>query len=417
MALMADTRAGATSLRLRRGTGVFNGQAANGGGALAVGRTLIVGMPGNLETVTIAAVNGADVEVRPALAREHQAQEPAVEPGTGLELTAPLKFSHAGNLPFSVRGTGISFTPATAFAHANNEPVQPLGTGITLDRPLARAHAINEAVRSEAATGAGYQGTPNQWFGGPVLSTAAGAMVLRDAGGRVVDSLNYGLLVDPWAAEGYQKVSGTGQGGCRVAVPGAGRGPGRGPAIILHDVSAGRTPDGADTDSNCTDFQLLPATNLAVAAAAGATNIKVAGVADFSAGQTIMLDSGAGRENAVIATVGTAGATTMSAATAAGDTVIPVAGAFGFAVGQSVAIEGGTARETATVAAVGGGPGGARITVTAPLASAHAAGTQVSGTGITLTRPLARAHAAGAQVISDLPTPGAPNRQRARAGR
>ncbi len=36
-------------------------------------------------------------------------------------------------------------------------------------------------------------------------------MVLRDAAGLVVDSLNYGLLVDPWAAEGYQGVSGSGQ--------------------------------------------------------------------------------------------------------------------------------------------------------------------------------------------------------------
>ena len=33
-------------------------------------------------------------------------------------------------------------------------------------------------------------------------------MVLRDASGLVVDSLNYGGLVDPWAAEGYQAASG-----------------------------------------------------------------------------------------------------------------------------------------------------------------------------------------------------------------
>ena len=67
-------------------------------------------------------------------------------------------------------------------------------------------------------TTAGYQGTPapDQWFGGPELTTSApaafggltslkaGSMVLRDAAGLVVDSLNYGGLVDPWAAEGYQ---------------------------------------------------------------------------------------------------------------------------------------------------------------------------------------------------------------------
>src|SRR5206468_2943759 len=122
--------------------------------------------------------------------------------------------------------TGISFKPATAFAHSSNEPVQPLGTGITLDSPVARDHAIDAVVRDATVTTAGYQGTPapNQWFGGPVLSNAAGAMVLRDAAGLVADSLNYGLFVDPWASEGYHGKSGAGEGGCRVASPGAGRG-------------------------------------------------------------------------------------------------------------------------------------------------------------------------------------------------
>jgi hypothetical protein len=48
--------------------------------------------------------------------------------------------------------------------------------------------------------------------------------------------------------------------------------------------------------------------------------------------------------------------------------------------------------------------------VAAPLARAHAAGTNIAGTGITLSGGLIRAHAAGAQVITDLPTPGAPNK-------
>src|SRR4029079_1902623 len=113
---------------------------------------------------------------------------------------------------------------ATAFAHSSNEPVLPLGTGITLDRPLMHAHAINAVVRDAAVTNAGYQGTPapDQWFGGPALSPAAGTMVLRDATGHVLDSLNYGLLVDPWAAEGYHGVSGAGEGGCRVTIPAVG---------------------------------------------------------------------------------------------------------------------------------------------------------------------------------------------------
>ncbi len=220
-----------------------------------------------------------------------------------------------------MRGTGISLAPATAFAHSSNEPIQPLGTGITLDRPLARAHSIDAVVRDAAVTNAGYQGTPppNQWFGGPALSAGAGSMVLRDAAGLVVDSLNYGGLADPWAAEGYQGISGAGKSGCRVTSP-----------VPVIDRSAGRFPDGLDTDSNCGDFLTQPATTLSAASVAGATNIKVAGVADFAAGQTIMIDAGANLESAVIATVGTAGATTVGAATSVGATVVPVASAHGF---------------------------------------------------------------------------------------
>jgi hypothetical protein len=344
--------------------------------------------------------------------------------GTGLDLAAPLKFNHASNLPFSVLGTGISFQPATAFAHSSNEPVQPLGTGITLDQPLANNHPIDAVVRDEKVTTAGYQGTqkPNQWFGGPALSNA-GSMVLRDASGLVVDSLNYGGLVDPWAAEGYQAESGSGKNGCSVPAPGGGRGGfgGRGgsPTATPHR-SAGRFPDGLDADSNCTDFLLQPATTLSAASAAGANNIKVASVADFAAGQAIMIDTGASLETAVIATVGTAGATTVGAATVVGATVIPVAGGMGFSAGQTITIDSGANQETAVVAstgrgAPGGGPGrggpggGATITVAAPLKSAHAAGAQVSGTGITLTAALTKAHDSGAQVTHNLPTPGAPN--------
>ena len=213
--------------------------------------------------------------------------------------------------PFSARGTGISFQPETGSAHSSNEPVQPLGTGITLDSPLAKDHAIHAVVRDAVVTTAGYQGTPapNQWFGGPALAPGAGNMVLRDAAGLVVDSLNYGLLVDPWAAEGYQATSGPGQGGCRVPAPGSAGGFGPAAAVApATNRSAGRFPDGVDTDSNCTDFLLQPATTLPGGSAAGATNVKVVSVADFAAGQTIKIDTGANLETAVIATVGTAGA-------------------------------------------------------------------------------------------------------------
>jgi len=188
-------------------------------------------------------------------------------------------------------------------------------------------------------------------------------MVLRDAPGLVVDSLNYGLLVDPWAA--------------RVA-----------------DRSAGRFPDGADTDSNCGDFLLQPATIVPVHAAAG---------------QTIMIDTGANLETAVIATVGRAGATTVSAATNVGATLIPVASGAGFTAGQTIAIDSGGNREMAVVASANGG---GRITVSAPLTLAHAAGVQVSCTGATLTAALTKAHANGTPVASGVSTPGAPHKYR-----
>ena len=404
-ALATEASAGATNIKVRGGRG--------GGLPFATGDKMIVGTPADRETVTIsgigaASASGIEIDFTPALAHAHPSNEAVVDPGTGLELAAPLRFNHAANLPFSARGTGISFSPETAFSHSSNEPVQPLGTGITLDRPLTKDHAIDAVLRDAAATTAGYQGsaTPNQWFGGPALSANAGAMVLRDAAGLVVDSLNYGLLVEPWAAEGYQGVSGTGQSGCRVMSPGAAAPP---PAPVM-DRSAGRLPDGFDSDSNCTDFLTQPATILAVPAAAGATNIKVDSVADFVPGQKVTIDAGANLESAVIASVGTAGATTIAAATSAGATIIPVASGRGFSAGQAITIDSGTNHQTAVIAATGGGRGNATLTLASPLSFAPAPGAQVSGSGITLTAPLSKAHAGGSQVGSGLPTPGAPNR-------
>jgi hypothetical protein len=236
-------------------------------------------------------------------------------------------------------------------------------------------------------------------------------MVLRDAAGLVVDSLNYGGLVDPWAAEGYQAKSGTGQSGCRVSSPGVTGGFGPfAPAAPSTNRSAGRFPDGADTDSNCTDFRLQAATTMPGGSLAGATNIKVASVADFAAGQTIEIDTGANRETAVIATVGTGGATAVGEATAAEATSIRAAGVAGFSSGQTITIDTGANQETAVVASVSGGRGGPTVTVSAPLRFAHASGARMSGSGITLATALVRAHAGGAQVTDNVPTPGAPNR-------
>ncbi len=391
--LSANADAGATNIRVR------------GVNGFSVGEKIILGTPANQKTYAITAIgtqgrNGTSVDFAPAFAEAHSNGEDVVSPGTGLDLASPLRFNHAANLPFSDQGTGISFKPATAFARSSNEPVQALGTGITLDSPLVKVHAIDAVVRDAQVTTAGYQGTPepNQWFGGPALSTSAGNMVLRDTAGLVVDSLNYGGLVDPWAAEGYQATSGAENNGCYAPTPGSASGEG---------TSAGRFRDGLDTDSNCTDFVTEPATSLSAASDAGVTNIKVASVAGFGVGQTIRIDTGGNLETAVIASVGTAGATTVGTATDVGASIIPVASMASIRVGHTITIGSGSNYETAVVVSIN--RFGGTLTVATPLTFSHAIGTQVSGTGITLTAALTQAHASAAQITGSASTPGVPN--------
>jgi len=388
--LAAAVTAGATNIKV-----VAN---AN----MTAGDTLTIGTGARKETVTVKSVGTPSAT------------------GTGVELTAGLKFDHAATIDVSSPGTGITFKPATKFAHTSGDAVQALGSGVTLDSALAKAHAYGAPIENAQFTTAGFQGppAPNQWFGG-VLSARAGSIALTDASGAVVvDAIVYGsqqsnssangTIASPELAtlEGVQ-----GAGGCMAIVPTSPNGPGgvAGPPPAANR-SIGRFPDGRDTDSLCQDFFLQPGTTISAATAAGATNIKVASVADFAPGQTITLDTGANLETAVIATVGTAGASTMSTATEAGATLLPVAGQGGFIPGQTITIDSGANQETATVVSSGGGRGGARINVTAPLTKAHGAGAQVSGSGITLNAPLAKAHAVGSQVASDLPTPGAANK-------
>jgi hypothetical protein len=413
--LSAPANAGATRISVRRAEG------------FGVGDKITVGTPTSQEVVRVTAVgnqgpDGAAIDFTPALAKSHVVSEWVVSPGTGLDLAAPLRFNHSANLPFSDRGTGISFQPATAFAHSSNEPVQALGTGITLDRPLTNNHPIYAAVRDAAVKTAGYQGmpTPNQWFGGPELTTKSpqfgriltveeGSIVLREPSGVVADSLNYGGLVDPWAAEGDQAVSGTEISGCYAPAPGSVFNPwSTVVAPVAINTSTGRFPDGADTDSNCTDFSTQAAASLSTASDAGATNIKVASTEGFRLGQTIRIDSGANAETAILSTVGTAGATTLRSSTSLGATMLPAAGVTGFSKGQTITIDEGQNSETAVVSSTRV-HGAASITVVTPLARGHAAGVQISGSGISLTTPLTRPHTNGAQVSDHVPTPGAPN--------
>jgi hypothetical protein len=288
-------------------------------------------------------------------------------------------------------------------------------------------HEIDAVILDANVKTAGYQGTPapDQWFGGPSLSSRGGNMVLRDSKGNVVDGLNYGLHVDPWAGEGYHAVSGAGASGCFVAVPVAARG-GRMAVVaptVQPDRSAGRFPDGKDSDSNCSDFRLQSAVSISVPSLKGANNIKVSSVADFVAGQKIIIGTGADGETAVISAVGTSGGTATGVTSRAGAKTIIVSGIEGINAGQTISIGSGANLETAVVSAVApgrrgpGGPGGAApptptdtIKLASPMRFAHAAGSQVAGSGITLASPLNNSHNAGTPVAANLPTPGGPNK-------
>jgi non-reducing end alpha-L-arabinofuranosidase len=187
-----------------------------------------------------------------------------------IELAAPLRFDHMSGIDVSGAGTGISFSPATRFPHVSGDAVQAQGSGLTLDSPLVKSHEYGAAVVNALATTGSYQGppAPDQWFGNP-LSASAGSIALLDASGKVlVDGMVFGsrqssssangTIASPEIAtlEGDQS-----QGGCIVALPGGGRGGARGAAPAgAANRSAGLAADGADTDSNCADFQMQTAT-------------------------------------------------------------------------------------------------------------------------------------------------------------
>ena len=417
-ALSADASAGATSIKVQvRGPNGFHGGRQDD--------RRHPREPGNRHhhRGRRSGSGGISVDFTPALAKAHADREFVVAQGTGLDLAAPLKFNHAANLPFSARGTGISFKPETAFAHSSNEPVQPLGTGITLDSPLAKDHAIDAVVRDAAVTTAGYQGTPapNQWFGGPALSPRAGSMVLRDAAGLVVDSLNYGGLVDPWAAEGYQAASGAGRAAAaclrparaaaasaavRAAVsdttPERGPLPGRrGHRQQLHrfPVAARHHPVGR-VGRRRDQYQSRQRGGLCRRPDDHDRYRREPRDRRHRDGRHGGRHHGERRhrrrrDRRSRSPAGLASAPARPSPSTAARTRrrrwSPI-------------------RQVPAAGAAAGRGGGATITVAAPLKFAHAAGAQVSGTGITLTTALNQAHTGGAQVAGNAPTPGAPNR-------
>ncbi|MFL1012281.1 arabinofuranosidase catalytic domain-containing protein [Flavisericum labens] len=343
--------------------------------------------------------------------------------GTGLDLAEPLKFDHSYNMPFSVWGTGISFEPATRFEHSSNEPVLPLCFAVTLDQPLSKAHAINDVVINVKVKTSGYQGSvkPDQYFGGPALSFVAGNMVLRNADGHVVDGLNYGEIVDPWASEGYHAISGAGELGCYTESPAMEGGTSRRNTTpsSLPMRSVGRYPDGTDNDSNCNDFKLHNTISLTLPSKVGSNNIKVSSVDGFRIGQKVVVGID-DYEIAKITLLGSAGGTLINANVKAGDTIIPVESIEGFSAGQTITLGNGSNQETVVIESTtdlrrfwwrprtGDGPQ-TFVTVSKPVSNQHNVGEEAVGSGITFSRSLSRVYKKGDQVSSGTPTPGSPN--------
>ncbi|MGI5847966.1 MAG: arabinofuranosidase catalytic domain-containing protein [Candidatus Cryptobacteroides sp.] len=231
------------------------------------------------------------------------------EAGTGLTLTKPLKYAHSANLPFSCNGTGISFTPATKFAHSSNEPVLALAFEIVLEDPLRNNHPIDDIVYDSTVKTAGYQGeiAPDQLFGGPALGRM-GNMALYDAAGNVVDCLNWGTVVNPMLAEGFQGQSGRDEYGnyIHLKVENDNRGWSRNPNapdLLNPNLSAGRYPDGSDTDDNMIDFKFQLTTNLYEAAKAGTRTITITEVSGLRVGHVLNIGYGDNLETVKVAII------------------------------------------------------------------------------------------------------------------
>ena len=361
-----------------------------------------------IEWVTVKAVGTPSA--RNTLGGPLRADE---DPGTGVDLEEPLKYFHSSNMPYAVNGSGITFEPATKFDHSSNEPVLALVYSLELESPLTRSHDIDDVVLDANVKSAGYQGPvpADLLFGGPVLSASQGNMVLRDAKGNIVDGLNYGGVVDPWLAEGYQGQSGLEEPGNFVPTPAVNA---RGAANNLApNISAGRYPDGYDSDDNKNDFSVQRQISLAGPVKAGDTNLKVSSTAGLIIGQPLFV--GPGQERMTVANIGTAGFSTLGEPAKAGAKQVMVSGVQGFTRGQEVFVgdEKAVIEEIRAVRRSWYAPVDPNsfdtVILRAPLKKAHGAGESLAGTGVTVAYPVRSDYAAGTPLASSVPTPGAPN--------
>jgi hypothetical protein len=142
------------------------------------------------------------------------------------------------------------------------------------------------------------------------------------------------------------------------------------------------------------------ATTLLTAVQPGTRTLYLASAAGATVGHPILLDTGSNLEIvSAIASVGVQSTTQLAAAAAAGDTNVKVVSVAGFAAWDPIAVGTGPAVEVRTIERVGtAGATGTGITLSAALSAAHPAGNTVldAGFGVILSSPVQLAHAAGA---------------------
>ncbi len=231
--------------------------------------------------------------------------------------------------------------------------------------------------------------------------------MLRDASGVVADSLNYGGLSDPWAAEGYQAASGGTRGRMfcgiarahRVRAMNAGVGASTGaPAAFLMEL----TPTATALISLCRPRPCCRLGPLRGAERQGRQRRRLS--PRRQGDHRSRSRQRAWRHSKCRHSRGDHDGQRGSCRGYYNSRD----NAFGFRDGQTITIGSGNDVETVTISAIRHFEGPS-IVVAVPLKQAHHAGTQVSGTGITLNSALTRAHAAGTQLGTKQPTPGTPN--------
>jgi beta-galactosidase/beta-glucuronidase len=348
------------------------------------GQTINIDTGANLETKVIASVGTLGTG------------------GTGITLTTPLALKHASAaVVVTVVGITTLSGASTTLAAGNGNVAAPSVAG---DTNIKVSSVTNFAVGQTITIGAGANletkdistvGTSGSTGTGLTLTSPLSfAHVL---GGAV-------LTVTPAGTTNIKVASVSNfVAGQSIAID---WGANLETATILTVGTATLTGTGITLSSGLT---MAHGGNMPVVALTqvGATNIKIAGVANFTAGATITIDTGANLETATIATVGSTGvtgATTLSAASLVGATNIKVASISGLAVGQPINIDTGVNLETAVIATVGtSGASGTGLTLASALTIAHAIAAPVTWvpTGITFTSPLTLAHQTGADVVTD----------------